>query len=172
MKIDITYYTKEGKSTCADIDCVPLKKLHKLDGPAIEWKNNSEEWWINGKRHRLDGPAVIDKRGKFWYQKGNLHREDGPAIVRHNRDKEWWVNGKKHRSDGPAIIWADGDREWWQNGKLHRIDGPAVDCLFGTKEWYINDKKLNTNEVETWIKDNNINLKTKQHQALFMLRYW
>ena len=31
-------------------------------------------------------------------------------------------------------------------------------------------KKLNTKEVETWI-NNNIDLKIKKHQALFMLKF-
>jgi len=54
----ITYYTKEGKSTCTYTGDIPFNKLHKLDGPAIELENYSKEWWINGKRHRLDGPAI------------------------------------------------------------------------------------------------------------------
>ena len=33
-------------------------KLHRLDGPAIEWANGTKFWLQNGKYHRLDGPAV------------------------------------------------------------------------------------------------------------------
>jgi hypothetical protein len=33
-------------------------KLHRLDGPAVEWNSGSKFWYINGNRHRLDGPAV------------------------------------------------------------------------------------------------------------------
>jgi hypothetical protein len=33
--------------------------LHRIDGPAIEWKSGHKEWYINGQRHREDGPAVI-----------------------------------------------------------------------------------------------------------------
>jgi len=55
--------------------------------------------------------------------------------------------------------------------KLHRLDGPAIVWYDGDKDWYINGKKLNTKKVEAWIKNNNINLKTKAHQALFMLRF-
>lgn len=36
-------------------------RLHREDGPAIEWADGSNEWWLNGKRHREDGPAV-----EFW----------------------------------------------------------------------------------------------------------
>ena len=54
---------------------------------------------------------------------------------------------------------------------LHRLDGPAVIWPNGSKEYWINNKELNRKEVESWIKDNNINLKTKEHQALFMLKF-
>ena len=33
-------------------------KLHRLDGPAVEWSDGSKEWWVNGLRHRLGGPAI------------------------------------------------------------------------------------------------------------------
>jgi hypothetical protein len=49
-------------------------KLHREDGPALEFANGDKEWWIDGKLHRLDGPAVE------W--------ADGA--------KEWWVNGTKY----------------------------------------------------------------------------
>ena len=32
-------------------------ELHRTDGPAIEYKNGSKEWWQNDKLHRTDGPA-------------------------------------------------------------------------------------------------------------------
>jgi len=93
------------------------------------------------------------KEGKFEANKGyipysKLHRVDGPAIEYSNDTKEWHQNGKCHRTDGPAVIWGNGDEEWW-----------------------VNDKKLNTKKVETWINNNNINLKTKKHQVLFMVRF-
>ena len=100
-----------------------------------------------------------------------LHRLDGPAVLFENGSKEWWVDGKLHRISGPAIEWVNGTKEWWVNGKRHRIGGPSIEGPTGNKSYFINDKKLNTKKVETWIKDNNINLKTKQHQALFMLRF-
>jgi hypothetical protein len=33
-------------------------KLHRLDGPAIEYSNGVKIWCQNGKCHRLDGPAI------------------------------------------------------------------------------------------------------------------
>ena len=43
-------------------------KLHREDGPAIEWASGTKEWYLNGKRHREDGPAVeyIDGSKKYW----------------------------------------------------------------------------------------------------------
>jgi hypothetical protein len=34
-------------------------KLHREDGPAIEYDNGHKSWWINNMCHRLDGPARI-----------------------------------------------------------------------------------------------------------------
>jgi hypothetical protein len=51
--------------------------------------------WINkrGEIHRIDGPAVIFKDGyKEWRINGNLHREDGPAVVFPDGNKQWWIN--------------------------------------------------------------------------------
>ena len=71
------------------------RKLHREDGPAIEYSDGSIEWWLNGK----------------------LHREDGPAIEFINGTKQWWINNKLHREDGPAIEHPDGTQEWFLNGK-------------------------------------------------------
>ena len=72
-----------------------LGKLHREDGPALEWVDGGKEWYLNGK----------------------LHREDGPAVECADGDKSWWVNGKLHREDGPAVECADGDKSWWVNGE-------------------------------------------------------
>jgi hypothetical protein len=48
-------------------------KLHRLDGPAIEWSDGAKEWRVDGVVHRIGGPAVI------W--------ADGT--------KEWWLNGRQ-----------------------------------------------------------------------------
>jgi len=42
------------------------------------------------------------------------------------------------------------------NKKHHRLDGPAVITLNEVVGYFIDDKLLDTKEVETWIKDNNI----------------
>ena len=75
-------------------------KLHREDGPAIEYLNGDKEWWING----------------------NLHREDGPAIEWYDGDEFWYKNGKSHREDGPAIEYLNGIKEWWLNDKCYGIN--------------------------------------------------
>ena len=48
-------------------------QLHRTDGPAIEWGNDSKRWYQNGLRHRTDGAAI--------------EYSDG--------DKAWYINGKR-----------------------------------------------------------------------------
>jgi hypothetical protein len=33
-------------------------KLHREDGPAVEYANGDKDWYLNDKRHREDGPAI------------------------------------------------------------------------------------------------------------------
>lgn len=75
------------------------RKLHREDGPAVEFKDGEKNWYINGKRHREDGPAIIDKYGnKSWFQNDLQHREDGPAIEnaseQYRHRDSWWYRGK------------------------------------------------------------------------------
>lgn len=141
-------------------------KLHREDGPAVEYANGSKYWYINDKLHRVDGPAIERFNGdklwyinglvhrendlpaiewgdgnKYWYLNGKRHREDGPAVILLNLMKSWYKKGQKHRKDGPAIEWNDGAKEWFSYGKRHRIDGPAIERNSGVREWYKNGKK-------------------------------
>lgn len=45
---------------------------HRLNGPAaVEYPWGHKEWWVNGKLHRLDGPAIEYSNGhKEWYVNG------------------------------------------------------------------------------------------------------
>ena len=75
-------------------------------------------WKLNGKLHREDGPAIEYASGdKYWCRGGKYHREDGPAIEHPSGDKFWYVNDKLHREDGPAVEYADGDKFWYINGE-------------------------------------------------------
>ena len=69
-------------------------KLHRHDGPAIEWTDGTKEWYLYGYRHRDGAPAVIHPEGvTLWYFNGWLHREDGPAVEYANGECHWWFNG-------------------------------------------------------------------------------
>jgi hypothetical protein len=76
------------------------------------------EYRLNGKLHREDGPAVEwFNNYKIWYKNGKRHREDGPAVEYLDGTKSWWKNGKHHRLDGPAIYFASGYKQWWVEGE-------------------------------------------------------
>ena len=56
-------------------------KLHREDGPAIEYANGDKLCYKEGKRHREHGPAIENADGnKYWYKEGKRHREYGAAI--------------------------------------------------------------------------------------------
>lgn len=52
-------------------------KIHREDGPALEYSDGTKEWYVNGYRHREDGPAVEWDDGTLWYLNGvRLHFDD------------------------------------------------------------------------------------------------
>ena len=72
------------------------------DLPAIEHRDGSKEWWINGQRCRLN---------------------DLPAIVYSNGNKWWCINGKFGRAnDLPVIEYANGQKEWKRKNKFMSDD--------------------------------------------------
>jgi hypothetical protein len=72
------------------------KILENYTGIVVR-QNGVMEWRLNGKLHREDGPAVEFLNGaKYWYLNGVLHREDGPAVELSNGTKKWYLNGKLH----------------------------------------------------------------------------
>jgi hypothetical protein len=82
------------------------------------FESGFKEWYWNGKLHREDGPAIEWADGsKSWYLNGKHHREDGPAYEWADGTKGWWLNGKLHREDGPAVECASGYKEWWLHGQ-------------------------------------------------------
>jgi hypothetical protein len=63
-------------------------------------KNGNKYWRLCRKLHREDGPAVEWADGtKFWYINGKLHREDGPAVQFDNGVTAWFINGKQVTKD-------------------------------------------------------------------------
>jgi hypothetical protein len=97
------------------------------------------------------------------------------GVIESDDSNFWFFDDKLHRTDGPAIEWKNGNRHWYSHGKLHRTDGPAIEYYNGTKIWCINGKKITTNEVDLWIKENNIpedhNQWTDDHKMLFKLTF-
>jgi hypothetical protein len=58
-------------------------------------KYEVKRWILNGKLHREDGPALEYCEGiKAWYINGKRHRTDGPAIERTDGSIEWWLDNK------------------------------------------------------------------------------
>ena len=46
--------------------------------------------------HRVDGPAKDYKHGTgVWFQNNQRHRVDGPAIEWDNGSKEWWIDNNR-----------------------------------------------------------------------------
>ena len=57
------------------------------------YPNGTKSWCLNGKLHREDGPAVEYADGdKFWFLNGERHREDGPAVEYSDGSKLWFLN--------------------------------------------------------------------------------
>lgn len=60
----------------------------------IEYKNR-KEWYKNGKLHRIHGPAIEYKNGfKVWCKNGLLYKECGPEIIYNIYIKKWFINKK------------------------------------------------------------------------------
>ena len=58
--------------------------------------DGTKEWRLNGRLHRINGPAVEYPSGnKFYYKNGKLHRDDGPAIELIDGSKFWYLNDKR-----------------------------------------------------------------------------
>jgi hypothetical protein len=92
-------------------------KLHRTDGPALEWVHGYSEWFLNGLRHRTTGPAI---------QKGN-------------GTKMWYLNDKLHRTNGPAIEWANGVKEWYLNHrKVSKKEVDEIRCNMFLKSLVLN----------------------------------
>ena len=136
-RVDRTAYYKDGK-------------LHREDGPALEWKNGKKEWYHKGIPHREDGPAIQNPDGtKEWYRHGRRHRIDGPAIERPDGTKEWYQDGRRHRIDGPAVEKANGKVKWYRDNSEYIEDNSNTE--YHTNDlWYINGKRLRRSIVFHW----------------------
>ena len=53
-------------------------------------------WFLHNVHHRLNGPAINYRDGqKVWYVNGKCHRTTGPAVIFANGLVEYWVNGRQ-----------------------------------------------------------------------------
>ena len=56
--------------------------------------DGTKRWYLDNKLHRTDGPAVEYTDGdKHWYLYGKCHRTDGPAIEHADGYKRWYLDG-------------------------------------------------------------------------------
>lgn len=92
-----------------------MTMLHREDGPALEnIVNGTFTWYYYGMVHRINGPAIEWSDGsEEWYQNGKRHRLDGPAMIHTDGSTEWWVDDNRHRLDGPAYEYFLGKTKAW-----------------------------------------------------------
>ena len=70
--------------------------------------DGTKEWYLNGKLHREDGPAIeYPDAHKEWCLNDKLHREDGPAIEWSDGSKSWYLNGKGTHPEKLVDIWLE-----------------------------------------------------------------
>lgn len=59
--------------------------------------DGTKYWYLNDKLHREDGPAIEFADGeKHWLLNDNLHREDGPAVEYRDGTKHWYLNDEEY----------------------------------------------------------------------------
>jgi hypothetical protein len=105
-------------------------KLHREDGPAVEYTRGGGEWWLHGVNHREDGPAAIFPDGSWgWYKNGHLHRDDGPALWEPSGRMAWYRNGSPHREDGPAGFHPGLGWFWALDGRIFSREEAFRDAL-------------------------------------------
>jgi len=118
-----------------------------------------------------EGRFNIDNYKNIPYDK--LHNPTGPALILSDGSKQWWINGQLHRKKFPAVIWKNGDVEYFNLGNLHREDGPAIiwgDEKYENVEFWIYGEMYSKKEF-MWIKENNIDLKTKKGKTIIKLKF-
>ena len=81
-----------------------MTKLHREDGPAKQLTDGTTMWYFNNKLHRTNGPAVeypneypdyYPHGFRAWYIHGVRCRVDGPAIENADGVLWWYINGNR-----------------------------------------------------------------------------
>jgi hypothetical protein len=88
----------EAEAIEAAILLVPKPaELNLGDGRSVfVYENGDRVWMKNEKLHREDGPALEFQDGiRKWYLNGKKHRKDGPAVEYADGTCEWWINGQR-----------------------------------------------------------------------------
>jgi len=77
-----------------------------MQQPTMTVDEGGTKWWrLKGKLHREDGPAVEYENGyKAWFLHDKRHREDGPAVEWADGSKSWYLHGRSYED---AITWAE-----------------------------------------------------------------
>jgi hypothetical protein len=100
-----------------------LKKLLLSRPPAndvycLTAADGARRWYRGGKLHRDDGPAVEYPNGnRFWYRFGRLDRAGGAACEYADGSRFWHRAGLLHRDDGPAVELPTGEKYWCRDGQ-------------------------------------------------------
>ena len=84
----------------ANVVCIEniLSKEDEIMQPTMTVDVDGDTLWRLpcGRWHREDGPAIEWENGdNFWYLNGLFHRDDGPAVEWHDGRNEWYLNGKQ-----------------------------------------------------------------------------
>jgi len=72
--------------------------MKRIEYKVVVDEDGNKYWYLNDndKRHREDGPAIEYANGtNYWYINDDLHREDGPAVEYADGSKFWYLNGRR-----------------------------------------------------------------------------
>ena len=92
-------------------------KLHREDGPAIEWADGVKDWyykdiWVGG---------FVKPDPVLWERLTSVELNGGPllngCVVTLQGNKYWYKDDRYHREDGPAIEWVNGKMDWHHHGE-------------------------------------------------------
>jgi len=63
------------------------------------YPSGSKAWYYNDRLHRLNGPAVEYTNGtKYYYINGQYHRLNGPAIEYPDGNKSYYINDEHFKT--------------------------------------------------------------------------
>ena len=134
-------------------------KLHREDGPAIEWPDGSKQWYLNGKEYiEKDWKKAVAKLKKGDRQLPNLSKinldldlppkkdstdPSSPNYPNFGGEDSAWP--KKHPNLGEGNAYAymlkfkDGRREFYnKTNQLHHTAGPALRSPTGHVFYFLN----------------------------------